>query len=242
MAQGWKAFRRLASEERFWFSVDIPPLEAKRFDTLQLIVKPNDGVLLVCEKLGAKQYVEAWQGRSESVAFECNTATAYVPPSMTTWAARTLQTTARTHGMKLAYLGDVDPESIFQYAALRAGGHAALLAGKGPRLDVEWVLDDRMVGRIFAEAGEKTFSGPRTLELGWLRQEYWELVKRFVPDAKQVIGSRSFRMLDHGHRLEVDALLHEDDYALRPVLRTKLLRMIRTQSAESRDAHTTRRS
>jgi hypothetical protein len=33
------------------------------------------------------------------------------------------------------------------------------------------------------------------IPLRWLDQEYWQLVKRLVPDARRLIGARAYAML-----------------------------------------------
>jgi hypothetical protein len=48
-----------------------------------------------------------------------------------------------------------------------------------------------------------------TIRLGWLDQEYWQLVKRLVPDARRLLGARAYAMLESGVKLEADALRGE---------------------------------
>jgi cytosine/adenosine deaminase-related metal-dependent hydrolase len=45
-----------------------------------------------------------------------------------------------------------------------------------------------------------------TIRLTWLDQEYWQLVKRLVPDVRPLIGKRAYEMLEGGTKIEVDAL------------------------------------
>jgi hypothetical protein len=48
-----------------------------------------------------------------------------------------------------------------------------------------------------------------TIRLRWLDVEYWELVKRLVPDVRALVGERAYEMLEGGTKLEVDALQHQ---------------------------------
>jgi hypothetical protein len=45
-----------------------------------------------------------------------------------------------------------------------------------------------------------------TIRLKWLDREYWQLVKRLVPDVRRLIGTRAYDLLNGGTKLETDAL------------------------------------
>ena len=45
-----------------------------------------------------------------------------------------------------------------------------------------------------------------SIPLTWLDQEYWQLVKRLVPDVRRLIGVRAFNMLEARRKIEADAL------------------------------------
>jgi hypothetical protein len=38
------------------------------------------------------------------------------------------------------------------------------------------------------------------------RPEYWQLVKRLVPDIRRLIGARAYSLLEGGTKIETDAL------------------------------------
>lgn len=57
------------------------------------------------------------------------------------------------------------------------------------------------------EARSDNLPASKTIRLDWLDREYWQLVKRLVPDVRRLIGGRAFRMHDRGFKLEADAML-----------------------------------
>jgi hypothetical protein len=59
---------------------------------------------------------------------------AWFPPLASQWAARTLHAHAESVGARLAFFGDLDPQALHAFAALRAGGRKALLRGTGKTL------------------------------------------------------------------------------------------------------------
>ena len=83
------------------------------------------------------------------------------------------------------------------HAVLRGGRHSVPVRWVG--LDSRWL---RWIGRGNAASAIPPWM---TIRLTWLDQEYWQLVKRLVPDLRTLIGHRAYRMLDGGTKLEVDA-------------------------------------
>jgi hypothetical protein len=121
--------------------------------------------------------------------------------------ARTVHAHAEALGARLAFFGDLDPQALHSFAALRAGGRRALLRGTGKPLPVTWLgLDSRWLEWICRGLNVDDVPVGMTIRLGWLDQEYWQLVKRLVPDVRRLIGARAYNMLDRGTKLEVDAL------------------------------------
>jgi hypothetical protein len=43
-----------------------------------------------------------------------------------------------------------------------------------------------------------------TITVNWLGQQYWELVKRMVPDARKLLGARGFAILEQATKIEAD--------------------------------------
>jgi hypothetical protein len=46
-----------------------------------------------------------------------------------------------------------------------------------------------------------------TIKMNWLDMEYWQLVKRMVPDVRTLLGARGFALLEGGSKIEVDAFM-----------------------------------
>ena len=136
------------------------------------------------------------------------TAFAWTLPLPTAWACRILAAHAKTLKAPLLFFGDLDPQALHLFAALRAGGRDALRKGADSGLPIEWVgLDDRWLDFACRQMGVPDVPRGWQIPLTWLDAEYWQLVKRMVPDVRRVIGKRACGMLDAGVKLEVDAFL-----------------------------------
>jgi hypothetical protein len=67
-------------------------------------------------------------------------------------------------------------------------------------------LDSRWLKWICRDLDVKEVPVGMTIRLKWLDQEYWQLVKRLVPDVRRLIGARAYAMLEGGTKIEADAL------------------------------------
>ena len=75
--------------------------------------------------------------------------------------------------MTNVFFGALDPDAVFQLGCLRTGSRHALLEGGGPKLDIAWGIDRRIVRAVRERA--RTLE-PRTTALPWLERKYWKLV------------------------------------------------------------------
>jgi hypothetical protein len=213
LAQAWTMFREFAKTRAWALDADLPVFDDsdERPDSdehLQLKAWPDARVVLVCEKMLVEKLLWDWEGaKRPSVAHATRTTLAFALPLASRWVAHTLHDHAKSLGAKLAFFGDLDPHALHAFAALRAGGRKALLRGTGKTLPVSWLgLDSRWLDWICRAFGVTDVPVGMTLRLKWVEQEYWQLVKRLVPDVGRLIGPRAYAMLDGGTKLEVDAL------------------------------------
>jgi hypothetical protein len=209
----WTTYREFAKQSPWADDAELPNFDdvderPDEFEHLKLKTRPDARVVLVCEKMHVEKLLYEWDGpRRPSVAHATRTALAWVPPLASSWVARTLRDHAHSLGAGLAYFGDLDPQALHSFAALRAGGRKALLRGAAKTLPITWMgLDSRWLDWVCRGFGVKDVPLSMTIRMRWLDQEYWHLVKRLLPDVRHLIGPRAYKMLDGGTKLEADAL------------------------------------
>jgi len=96
---------------------------------------------------------------------------------------------AKTLKAPLPFFGNLDPQAVHLLAALRAGGRDALRKRADSGLPIEWVgLDDRWLDFTCRQMGVRDIPRGWQIQLTWLDAEYWQLVKRMVPDARRGRG------------------------------------------------------
>lgn len=213
LAKAWTLYRDSARGGPWADEAELPVFDdvdelPDEFEHLQLKTRPDARVVLVCEKMHVEKLLYEWEGAGcPSVAHATKTALAWLPPLASRWAARMLADHAKSLGARLAFFGDLDPQALHAFAALRAGGRKALLRGVGNTLPVTWVgLDSKWLNWVCRGLGVKDVPLSMTIRMQWLDQEYWQLVKRLVPDVRRLIGARAYNMLDGGTKVEADAL------------------------------------
>ncbi len=213
LTKAWTIYQGFAKNGPWADDAELPNFDdvderPDEFEQVRLKARPDARVVLVCEKMHVEKRLEEWEGANRpSIAHATKTALAWLPPLASGWAARLLYSHAESLGARLAFFGDLDPQGLHSFAALRAGGRKALLRGTGKTLPVTWMgLDSQWLEWICRDLGVKDVPVAMTIRLTWLDQEYWQLVKRLVPDVRRLIGARAFNMLDGGTKLEADAL------------------------------------
>lgn len=209
-AAAWHSFAELARDERWRHRVDIPDPDDQRFEALQARVFPSRGVVFLCEKFSVQQSIDNWLGDALAAV-----GTVHVSPWVSAWTTDMIQRARRSSKARLVFLGDLDPDALFQFGCLRAGGRDALLRGEGPTFDVSWGVHAAVVRVVRDRAVDLR---RRMIQLPWLERRYWKLVKKVVPDARKLLGKQTFAMLNDGMKLELDALCHDDAYSMLPGL------------------------
>jgi hypothetical protein len=199
-------------DERWDHSADTHVFEADEgvLATFNLHARRDARSLVICEKDCLRRWLEEWAGPdAPSVAHARRLATATMHPAASTWSLATVTAHAQSLGVKLGYVGDLDPSSIHHFAALRAGGHERLLAERAQRFNVRWAgVSDALLARVCEALGVSEVPQQMLITMPWSEREYWELVKSMlVRDAKRIVGARAFAMLESGVKLEIDALV-----------------------------------
>ena len=205
-AGAWKSFRSFACEH----DGDVAEGNAgKQFSRVMLRTRADAQVVLVCEKMVILDAVDRWaDSKHPSPAETSKAALAWTPPLPSRWCCRTVVDHAKGLRAPLVFFGDLDPQALHSFAALRAGGSDALLKGRTQGSPVRWLgLSGPWLDFICKHLGVAEVPAHWTIRLNWLDQEYWTLAKRLLPDVRKVVGARGFRLLESGVKLEADALL-----------------------------------
>jgi len=100
--------------------------------------------------------------------------------------------------------------------ALRSGNlDAPDLTGR--KLVVEWLgIDDAWLRRA-RRTGRPMVT--RLIRMGWIEREYWDILKRFAPGVRALIGDESFALLESGCKAESEAFEDVMPAMLRAMLR-----------------------
>ncbi len=212
----WNAFRDFVrsgpwsdDEQLPYYDVDDEPPDEWRPELLSLQTRADARVLLICEKPVIQDAVAKWPEPHEpgkpSVVHGGKAALAWYAPLASAWIARSVRDHARSIDAPILFFGDMDPHALHSFAALRAGGRNALLKGTGRAVPVTWMgIDGRWLAWASRVKGKPV---GLTLSLTWLEREYWQFVKRLVPDVRRLIGARGYSMLESGAKLEAEPLL-----------------------------------
>jgi hypothetical protein len=213
LAEAWRLYRDFASSGPWADNAELPAYDedgdSPESQRLTLQTVEDARVLLVCEKLLVQNQLETWNAPGEpSMVHRTRAALAWVPALPSRWVAETLVAHAKALGARLFFFGDLDPQALHAFAALRAGGRNALLRGGSMRrVRVTWLgIDSGWLAWTCREFGVRDVPPRMTIRLSWLDQEYWQLVKRLVPDAHRLLGARAFALLNGGAKIEADAM------------------------------------
>jgi hypothetical protein len=215
VAAAWKMYRSFASDLPWEAGGELPVFDvgmpADGFERLMLRTRPDARVVLVCEKTIVLEAADAWSASDRpSAAHIAGAALAWVQPLPSAWTCKVLRDHAKGLKAPLAFFGDLDPQALHLFAALRAGGPDAVLKGRSWVMGspFHWIgLDGRWLDFACKHLGISEVPPSWTIRLSWLDQEYWELVKRMVPDVRRIVGARGCELLDRGVKIEADALL-----------------------------------
>ena len=158
-------------------------------------------------------------GRGSDRATHWNLATASAPFAPTPLDVKLIRAHARLLGGPIGFVGDLDPHALHVFGALRSGRlDAPDIAGR--RQVVEWLgIDDEWLRR--ARKTDRPILA-RLIRMGWVEREYWEIIKRFAPSVRTLIGDESFALLDSGCTVESEAFEDMMPRLLRARLRSQM--------------------
>ncbi len=216
LGTAWRAYRAFCQDPRWATDSELPVFDEddnaheEYEQRVTLHMRADARVVLVCEKGHILDAIDTWRNSERpSVAHAWKASLAWAPSLPSRWTSRILASHAKDVGAPLAYFGDLDPQALHAFAVLRAGSHRALLSGKPKGPTVTWIgLDSGWLEVVCRHFRTDEIPVQMKIRLDWLDQEYWELVKRLVPDVRKLIGARGFALLESGVKLEADALLH----------------------------------
>ncbi len=141
-------------------------------------------------------------GRGSDRATRWHIATATLPfaPQALDW--KLIRAHARLVGGPIGVVADLDPHGLHAFGALRSGNlDAPVIVGRG--LAIEWLgIDDAWLRRVRKTSRPLAM---RTIRMRWVEREYWEIIKRFAPGVRALIGDESFSLLESGCKAESDA-------------------------------------
>jgi hypothetical protein len=238
LAAAWRSYVSVATDERWERECGVYGFDRGSgdydADRLELSAQEDSRVVLVCEKTVVRDAADTWDGAERpSAAHDAKAGLAWVRPLPSAWSARALHEHAKRLRVPLAFFGDLDPQALHFFAAIRAGGRDRALRGGSVRVPIRWVgLDGRWLDLMCEHLEIKDIPSHWTIKLNWLDQEYWQIVKRMVPDAKRLLGARGFALLERGEKIEADVFLS----IMRQPFREELRRRLRRLSAAGRSA------
>lgn len=184
------------------------------YSSHELWTDPTATRLVLFEKLHVmKRFLPDGQGSDRATRWRIATASAPFAPTL--MDVTLIRAHARLLGGPVGFVGDLDPHAIHVFGALRSGSlDAPNIAGR--RLVVDWLgIDD-----AWLQQARKTTRRleTRLIRMGWFETEYWEIIKRFAPGIRSLIGDESFALLESGSKLESDAF----DDVMPGLLRSRL--------------------
>ncbi|HEY1959582.1 MAG TPA: hypothetical protein VGH28_28425 [Polyangiaceae bacterium] len=205
-AKAWVRFRKtaLAADD----NAEVPSLDARSdgYDNYTIRGWGDSRVLLVCEKTATVEVLHSWAGKQPSFTYanRASTATTFWLPLRR--SVEVIATCARVARVPLVWFGDLDPQALHWFASVRAGGRDELLASRdSAKLHLAYVgLDSQWLAWLDRTIPQWSWM---TIAMRHVDREYWHLVQRLVPDARELIGPRASEMLDGGTKLEVEGLI-----------------------------------
>jgi hypothetical protein len=156
-------------------------------------------------------------GRGSDRATRWGIATASAPFAPTPLDVKLIRAHGRFLGGPSGFVGDLDPHALHVFGALRSG-RLDVPDIVGRRLVVEWLgIDDQWL-RHARKTDRPMLS--RLIRMGWFEREHWDIIKRFAPSVRTLIGDESLALLESGCKAESEGF--ED--VMHRVLRTQLRR------------------
>jgi len=213
LSAAWKNYCTVATDERWERDCGVYGFYSGTgtydSDRLELSAGADARVLLVCEKTVVRDAVDVSRyGAPARVTHSAKAALAWVRPLPSAWTSRALHDHAKRLKAPLAFFGDLDPQALHFFAAIRAGGRDALLRSRVAHVPIRWVgLDGRWLDLMCRHLEITEIPSAWTIKMNWLDMEYWQLVKRMVPDVRTLLGARGFALLEGGSKIEVDAFM-----------------------------------
>jgi hypothetical protein len=208
LAAAWKRFRVLNGKQWPDGETDCPPFDDEYTSTFELDAREDARWLVILEKDVAKRALLAWSTPSRPSAAHRHQLALALQYPVSEWSIRQLHAHAKASHLGMAYFGDLDPGSVHRFAAIRAGGARRLHEGGRMRHNVQWLgVGDALIRHWSRRFGWAEVPASRMIKMRLMDREYWELVKRLVPDVRDLVGRRSYGMLERGFKLEVDAFL-----------------------------------
>ncbi len=155
-------------------------------------------------------------GRGSDRATRWKIATATLPFAPQALDRKLIRAHARFLGGPIGVVVDLDPHGLHAFGALRSGNlDAPVIVGRG--LAIEWLgIDDAWLRRVRKTSRPLAM---RTIRMRWVEREYWEIIKRFAPNVRALIGDESFSLLETGYKAESDAFADVMPAMLRARLR-----------------------
>jgi hypothetical protein len=155
-------------------------------------------------------------GRGSDRATRWNIATATLPFAPQALDRKLIRAHARFVGGPIGVVADLDPHGLHAFGALRSGDLGApVITGRG--LAIEWLgIDDAWLRRVRKPSRPLAM---RTIRMRWVEREYWDIIKRFAPGVRALIGDESFSLLESGYKAESDAFADVMPAMLRARLR-----------------------
>ena len=140
-------------------------------------------------------------GRGGDRASRWRIATATAPFAPRPLDVELIRAHARLIGGKIGFVGDLDPHGLHVFGSLRSGDLERPDI-HGRRLVIDWMgIDGAWLART--PRTSRSLLG-RTITMKWIEREYWDIVKRFMPDVRALIGEESFALLERGSKVELE--------------------------------------
>ncbi len=104
-------------------------------------------------------------------------------------------------GAKIVFVGDLDPLDLTIFAAWRSG-NPAFREGRERPLPIRYggIAD----GWARRAGGFQEWSSRIRIAMQPFERDHWALLKRLLPDAEAHVGADCFRLLEGGHKVEIE--------------------------------------
>jgi hypothetical protein len=212
---GWALFRDWLARTNEHDASDAPYWCDGAHSSHQLWNGPGANRLVLFEKQHVMDRFLP-DGRGSDRATRWSIATGTLPFAPQALDRKLIRAHARLVGGPIGVVADLDPHGLRAFGALRSGNlDAPTIVGRG--LTIEWLgIDDAWLQRV-RKTGQRL--AMRTIRMRWVEREYWDIIKRFAPGVRALIGDESFSLLENGYKAESDAFVDVMPAILRARLR-----------------------